>query len=177
MSREDADLDQRIAGIASLGEPMRRSLYLFVSHSTHDVSRDEAAEALGISRALAAFHLDKLAEEGLLETRFQRLTGRTGPGAGRPAKLYRRSSRQFEISLPPRSYELAARLFARTLSNAGEHPASTPLADVAHDWGAAIGSEARQLAGNEAGTDELLNAAQGILEMYGYEPQRDADGQ
>src|SRR5216117_1252223 len=96
------DLQSCIAAIASLDEPVRRELYLYVAGRRRDVGRDEAARALRISRALAAFHLDKLVKHGLLETSYRRLTHRRGPGAGRPAKLYRRAARQLEVALPPR---------------------------------------------------------------------------
>src|SRR5574340_288999 len=88
------ELESQIAGISTLDEPVRRDLYLYVAEREAAVGRDEAAEAVGVSRALAAFHLDKLVEAGLLEVEFRRLTGRSGPGAGLPAKLYRRSARQ-----------------------------------------------------------------------------------
>jgi DNA-binding transcriptional ArsR family regulator len=76
------------------------------------MGRDEAAAAVGVSRALAAYHLDKLAEAGLLDTRFQRRTGRAGPGAGRPAKFYLRSRSPVEVALPARNYQLIAELLA-----------------------------------------------------------------
>ena len=107
--------EQHIAGIAALGEPVRRALYFYVVDRGGAVSRDQAARGTGVSRALAAFHLDKLVAAGLLATEFRRLTGRSGPGAGRPAKLYRRSEEQLAVSLPPRSYALAAELFAEAL--------------------------------------------------------------
>ena len=175
METERTEISDQIAGVASLSEPVRRSLYLYVVRQPHDVSRDEAAEALGISRSLAAFHLDKLVAEGLLQTRFERLTGRTGPGAGRPSKLYRRSNRQIDVTLPPRSYELAARLFARSLAeDRSEQPTAT-LARVARDFGESLGREAHQLAGEDADSSHLLDAAQALLEVYGFEPQRCAD--
>ena len=71
-----------------------------------------------ISRALAAFHLDKLVGHGLLETSYRRLTGRRGPGAGRPAKLYHRSDVELDVTLPARRYELAGRVLARALTAA-----------------------------------------------------------
>src|SRR5438445_47979 len=97
-----SEFERQIAAIASLHEPARRGLYLYVSSRRREVGRDEAARALRISRALAAFHLDKLVQQGLLETSYRRLTGRRGPGAGRPAKLYRRSTRQVDFTLPRR---------------------------------------------------------------------------
>src|SRR5687768_1371314 len=90
--------DSVMAAVAALGDPLRRRIYRFVSGQDHAVSRDEAAKGMGISRSAAAFHLDRLVEEGLLEAVFRRLTGRQGPGAGRPAKLYRRAARDFSLS-------------------------------------------------------------------------------
>jgi len=114
-----APLADQIAGVAILADPVRRSLYHYVVGRHADVGRDEAARAVQVSRALAAFHLDKLVGAGLLETSYRRLTKRRGPGAGRPAKLYRRSSRQFSVSLPQRNYELCARVLADALAGAG----------------------------------------------------------
>ncbi|HEX5881251.1 MAG TPA: winged helix-turn-helix domain-containing protein [Actinomycetota bacterium] len=76
------DLDQRLAALASLGDPLRRELYSCVTGRDGGVGRDEAAAAVGVSRALAAYHLDKLVDAGLLDTRFERRTGRRGPRGG-----------------------------------------------------------------------------------------------
>ena len=80
------ELERQIATIASLDDPVRRGLYLYVSGRGREVGRDEAARAVRISRALAAFHLDKLVRHGLLVTTYRRLTKRRGPGAGRPVR-------------------------------------------------------------------------------------------
>jgi hypothetical protein len=93
-------LEGEVAGVAALNDPVRRALYGFVTESAEAVSREQAAAAVGVQKTLAAFHLDRLVDEGLLEFEFGRLTGRTGPGAGRPAKIYRRSNRQITLSLP-----------------------------------------------------------------------------
>lgn len=111
-------LERQIETIASLHDPVRRALYCYVSSRRGDVGRDEAARAVRISRALAAFHLDKLAAHGLLETSYRRLNRRRGPGAGRPAKLYRRSDLELHVTLPARRYELAGRVLARALTAA-----------------------------------------------------------
>jgi predicted ArsR family transcriptional regulator len=95
-------LDADLGAIGSLTDPTRRRLYAFVARSIEPVGRDEAADALGIPRQTAAYHLDRLAEEGLVDVEFLRRSGRTGPGAGRPAKLYKRTERDHEVSLPPR---------------------------------------------------------------------------
>src|SRR3954468_11384756 len=105
------DAEATLEALAPLAEPLRRRLYLHVAASPNAVGRDEAAAALGIARSLAAFHLDRLVQDGLLDTEYVRRSGRTGPGAGRPAKLYRRASSPHSITLPSRNYELAAQLF------------------------------------------------------------------
>ena len=105
-----------ITAIGLLAEPNRQRLYDFVVQSAEPVGRDDAAAALGMSRELAAFHLDRLVEAGLLETENRRRGGRSGPGAGRPPKLYRRTGREIAVSLPPRRYDLAADLMATTLA-------------------------------------------------------------
>src|SRR3954447_11249276 len=107
------DFDAQVIGIAALAEPIRRALYRFVVAQPGPVNRDEAAAGSGVARHVAKFHLDKLVEDGLLEVTYARPAGRGGPGAGRPAKLYRRSPLELAVSLPPREYELAGRLLAR----------------------------------------------------------------
>src|ERR687886_812552 len=106
---------QDLEAISLLQDPARRGLYEYVASANREVSRNEAAEAVGLQRTLAAFHLDRLAGAGLLEVTYRRLTGRTGPGAGRPAKLYTRASAEYAVSLPPRQYDLAAELLAEAV--------------------------------------------------------------
>ena len=101
-----------IEAIAVLQDPVRRRLYEYVIAQDHEVSRNEAAEGAGTQRTLAAFHLDKLVDAGLLATESRRLSGRSGPGAGRPAKLYRRSAAERQVSLPARDYRTAADMLA-----------------------------------------------------------------
>ncbi len=157
------ELERQIAAIASLAEPIRRRLYFYVARRRSDVGRDEAARALRISRALAAFHLDKLVDQGLLQTSYRRLTRRRGPGAGRPAKLYRRSRCQLDFTLPQRRYDLAGRVFARALTDARSPAARRALERTAHAWGRELGAQARRSAG--AG---LL----AVLGECGFEPAR-----
>jgi predicted ArsR family transcriptional regulator len=156
-----------VEAIALLDEPVRRDLYEWVVRQRDTVGRDEAAAALGITRALAAFHLDRLAAAGLLETEFRRLSGRTGPGAGRPAKLYRRSARDVEVSLPDRRYGLAAELFARALDGGPDRPRS--VSSVAHDAGVEIGRRTSRRRGTRS---RVLT----VLSDGGYEPVVDDTG-
>jgi predicted ArsR family transcriptional regulator len=148
-----AIVDQ-LDSIGSLHDPVRRSLYVYVVSRHDDVSREEAAAAVGIQRQLAAFHLDKLVEAGLLEPSFRRLTGRTGPGAGRPAKLYRRSSSEYLVSLPPRQYDLAAELLSQAVEEAGDRPAREALAEVARRFGRRLGAELRARLGSRASAQQ-----------------------
>jgi predicted ArsR family transcriptional regulator len=165
------DLERQIAAIALLDEPIRRGLYLFIVERRCEVGRDEAARALRISRALAAFHLDKLVQQGLLDASYRRLTARRGPGAGRPAKLYQRSSRQVDLTLPERRYELAGRVLARALT-AVAPAARAALARAARAEGRTLGAVARNRTGANGGTDRLLANALAVLGECGYDPAR-----
>jgi predicted ArsR family transcriptional regulator len=168
-----SDLERQLGGLAALDDPMRRTLYEHVATAARDVSRDEAARAVGISRSLAGFHLDRLVSEGLLAASFRRLTGRSGPGAGRPAKLYRRSDRQLEVSLPPRRYELAARLLADALDGSAATNPRKNLSKGARERGVRIGAEVRARVGARAGRKRLLESLLEALAAQGYEPELD----
>ena len=172
---ESTELEEQIAPLASLADPTRRRLYLFAVARPQGVGRDEAATGVGISRALAAFHLDRLVADSLLVADYRRLSGRTGPGAGRPAKIYRRSARELSFSMPRRNYELLARLLVQALTSTGEAPPES-LSRGAHDVGVSMGCEARDRAGRSAGRDRLLDAAATVLDDCGFEPRRGEDG-
>lgn len=109
-----------VTGLSSLDDPVRRRLYEYVIGCDGPAARDDAAAAVGISRTLAAYHLDKLADADLLETSYARTPGRGGPGAGRPAKRYRPSARGLHVSVPPREYRLLAQLLATAADRSGE---------------------------------------------------------
>ncbi|WP_250000203.1 transcriptional regulator [Actinoplanes sp. M2I2] len=122
------DLD----AVNSLADPVRRRAYEVVAAGAGPIGRDDVAEALGAGRTLAAFHLDKLVAAGLLEVSYARRSGRTGPGAGRPAKLYRAVAAERAVSVPPRAYRTAAELLAEALELAG---AEETLYEVARRHG------------------------------------------
>jgi predicted ArsR family transcriptional regulator len=127
------ELDAGLAALSALTDGVRRAAYRAVlAAGPGPVGRDEVAEALGVGRTLAAFHLDKLVDAGLLEVSYARRTGRTGPGAGRPAKLYRASATEHAVSVPPRDYRTAAELLAESVERSG---ADTALFDVAREHG------------------------------------------
>src|SRR3954452_10405642 len=166
-----------VAGVAALAEPVRRDLYLYVVAQAGPVSRDEASVGVNVPRHTAKFHLDRLVEEGLLDTDFKRLSGRDGPGAGRPTKRYRRAGREVVGALPERRYDLAGRLMAQ----ANERAASTGadvvslLHDAADEQGATIGAEAASRLGPGADTVGRLSATCDVLAEVGYEPRRVGD--
>ena len=130
------DFARRVTGVAALAEEVRRDLYLYVVAEPEPVSRDQAAAGVGVPRHTAKFHLDRLVEEGLLETEFRRLSGRQGPGAGRPAKLYRRSPGEVTVSLPERHYDLAGRLLAGAIEDSSRD--GTPVAAALQSGGAVV---------------------------------------
>ena len=115
-SRHQAAIQAQLRSVASLAEPVRQTLYRFVVERSQPVSREQAASGVGVAHHVAKFHLDKLEEDGLLEVEYRRPAGRTGPGAGRPAKFYRRAARDIAVSLPERRYELPGRLMAEAIT-------------------------------------------------------------
>jgi predicted ArsR family transcriptional regulator len=162
-----------IAAVAVLAEPTRRRLYDWVVAQGRPVGRDEAAGAVGIARSLAAHHLDRLVECGLLTPGYRRLSGRSGPGAGRPAKLYRAVERDIAISLPRRDYERAAQLFAEGIEAAAEPGAREGLLAAAARRGRELAASARASGGgDESSGSEVLD----VLAAEGYEPRTSADG-
>jgi predicted ArsR family transcriptional regulator len=166
-------VDKRIERLASLREPQRWALYRFVVDHGDAVSKDDAAEALGVARSVAGFHLDRLVDDGLLATEFRRLTGRQGPGAGRPAKLYRRAPEEISVSLPPRHYDLAAALLARAVDQATRTgtPVDEALTGVATERGRDLGEHVREAAGEHPARPALVEASLAMLEEQGYEPR------
>jgi predicted ArsR family transcriptional regulator len=148
-----------LSALSSLGDATRRRVYDHVAAQPGPVGRDETAAATGIGRTLAAYHLDRLAGEGLLDVSHERRSGRSGPGAGRPAKLYRRvAAAEHVVSVPPRGYDRAALLLAEAVEEAG---ADLELQAAARRLGAALGRE-------EPATDVVE-----ALARQGYEPYRE----
>ena len=161
---DDSTRHEDLAAVASIADPQRRALLEFVSRQGGSVGRDEAAAALGIARGTAAFHLDRLVDAGLLDTEFQRRTGKSGPGAGRPAKLYRRSAGEVVVSVPERHYDLAAELLSRAVeeSDVTGDPIRPTLERVSTEIGRELGSAAGSM-------DEALHT-------LGYGPVDDGLG-
>jgi predicted ArsR family transcriptional regulator len=155
-----------------LAEPNRRALYDFVVAEGDWVSRDRAAEEVGLGRGVTAHHLDRLADDGLLEVDYRRLNDRRGPGAGRPAKVYRRSPTEIAVSLPPRDYELAGCVLAEAAERAKRDgtPITRAIEDVAREQGREIALETkRQLNGRASAKQRRLRFLE-ALGALGFEP-------
>lgn len=166
MVNEEQAMDA-VDRVGVLSEPVRRKLYELVARAGTPVDRDMAARELGIGRPLAAFHLDRLVRAGLLDVEFHRRSGRTGPGAGRPAKFYvRPADRDVSVELPPRSYDVAADILAEGVERAGRAGrARASVLDVARERG-------RRMAEQGGSSRRLLP----MLETQGYEPFVDEEG-
>jgi predicted ArsR family transcriptional regulator len=167
------DFAADVAGVAALGEPVRRSLYRYVVAQDRPVSREEAAAGVGVAHHTAKFHLDRLAADGLLDVEFRRPPGRSGPGAGRPTKLYRRGARDIVVSLPERRYELAGEVMAEALTIAARDglPGRDAIRVAARAAGQHLADTAQ--AGSAASPQQMVSD---LLARYGYEPRADGDG-
>ena len=162
-----------VASIAALGEPVRRTLYRYVIAQDRPVSREDAAAGVGVAHHVAKFNLDRLVADGLLDVEYRRPPGRTGPGAGRPTKLYRRAARDISVSLPERRYDLAGRVLAEALTLVARD--DRPVPDAIRTAATAAG---QRLAGaaEPVPSDASPQMVGDLLTRYGYEPRVAADG-
>lgn len=120
--------------------------------------------AVGVSRSLAAYHLDKLVEHRLLEASYSRRCERGGPGTGRPPKLYQRARRDFAIRVPPRDYRLLGELLVRTAREDRSGVVRRTLERAAHKHGRSVGAHAKKT------TRDDRNRLPDLLRLQGYEP-------
>jgi len=167
------DLGARVTGVAALAEPLRRDLYRFVVAQPQAVSREQAAAGVGVPLHLAKFHLDKLVADGLLEFEFRRPPGRRGPGAGRPAKVYRRSPAEFFVSLPERRYEFVGLLLARAVTESEREgvPLEEAVRQAAREAGRTLGGNLLQRARPRPRRSDLRDGVVAVLRDSGYEPR------
>lgn len=160
-----ADLD---SAAAILADRTRRGIYLFIKHRREPVSVNQVADAFSIHRNAAKFHLDKLLECGLLQAEFKRVNGRSGPGAGRPSKLYSSTSVEVSFSIPERRYELLAQLLLRALTS-GES-----LEAVGYAFGRQLAVDFKK----DVQCEDPMDCVRSLLSQLGFEPtvETDADG-
>jgi predicted ArsR family transcriptional regulator len=167
----EAGLERNLAALATLADPTRRALYLHVLRAREDVGRDNAAAAVKITRSLAAFHLDRLVKDGLLEAGYRRLSGRSGPGAGRPAKVYRPKG-TIDVQAPERDYRLAGELLLEGLRGTGVGVGKREE-EAVRERGAALGRAARGEVGGRGTQRALTEAAVATLREHGFNPRPD----
>jgi predicted ArsR family transcriptional regulator len=174
---EGEGFDQQVGRLAVLGEPVRRALYRYVAGESAPVGREAAASAVGVPAHVAKFHLDKLEADGLLDSEYSRPPGRSGPGAGRPAKRYRRSTRELSVSLPARRYDLAGRVMAQAIAAATEcdRPVRDALQEAALAEGRRLGDLVNARMGRRSSSAALGRAVNSVLADYGYEPRPEDD--
>jgi predicted ArsR family transcriptional regulator len=165
--------------LALLSDDLRRRMYVSIRRAGRGVTRDEVAREHGVSRTLAAFHLDKLLAGGLLKASYARPPGRSGPGAGRTSKYYEPSDMEISVSLPERRYELAGRLMAEAIQSQGPGESAGGAADrAAQEEGFRIGEETRKRRRlRRPGREATLALAGELLAEYGFEPYRTETGE
>jgi predicted ArsR family transcriptional regulator len=193
---EEVEVDpvgEQLSRVGVLAEPVRRALYRYVAGQREAVSREQAANAVGLPLHTAKFHLDRLVKGGLLDVEFRRLTGRSGPGAGRPSKLYRRSPGQLSVSLPERRYDLAAEVLAEAVEQSlrSGAPVGEVLPDIAASTGRRVGAglsdrtsaavdgpDDPDVDSGPVGEDQARLVATGrVLADCGYEPVLEPEGE
>ena len=166
-------LAEQLDAVGTLSEPVRRALYRHVAGAAEPVSREQASEAVGLPLHTVKFHLDRLVDAGLLDVEYRRLTGRSGPGAGRPSKLYRRSAVQISVSLPERRYDVAGEVLAAAVERSlrEDVPVAHVLPEVSRAVGRRLGTSTVRGRTDPAdtGPDDLDRTAE-VLGAYGYEP-------
>jgi predicted ArsR family transcriptional regulator len=174
MSSEDSL--SPVAAVAALGDPTRSALYRYIAAQGTPVGREEAAAAVGVPHHVARFHLDRLHEAGLLEVEYKRPPGRGGPGAGRPAKLYRPAVTEFSVSIPERRYDLAGLVLTRTIATAmaGITPVAQALEEAAGEAGRALGQAAISHSSRPWQPSPLAAALQ-ALDAHGFAPHSGSD--
>jgi predicted ArsR family transcriptional regulator len=167
-----------LSSIAALDDPVRRKIFDFVRKARAPVNREEVAGSLGISRKLAAFHLDKMEDRGLLVSHYARPAGRRGPGAGRSAKYYQPTEGEIRVSIPERKYDLAGELLLEAVRSHQPNETGPESAfRVARQRGHALGEEQRRVRRlRPLGPERALAVAEEILDDYGFEPYRDEPG-
>lgn len=167
MVTEMSDVEA-IQAIAALSDGVRRRLHDFVRTASHPVTRDEAARAVGISRKLAAFHLDKLVDAELLTYTFR------PAGVGRPSKVYERAGKELRVSIPARRHEVLAEILTHAVMTEHEHGSAKAAAtEAARRRGVAAGQAAREAQRlGRLGPERGLSATEEILSEFGFEPVR-----
>ncbi|MFF6997304.1 helix-turn-helix transcriptional regulator [Streptomyces sp. NPDC008313] len=166
--------DAAIDSVSALGEGTRRQMFAYIRRARRPVTRDEAAASVGISRKLAAFHLDKLVDAGLLRARYGSPTGIRK--VGRQPKVYEPTATPIHVSIPDRRHEFLADLLVQAVTTEGEEETGAQAAArAARERGHALGERERtELRPGRLGTERGLTLCERMLDEHGFEPSREA---
>jgi len=163
---------QAVSAVAALADGSRRRMYEFIRSARRPVSREEVAAGVGISRKLAAFHLEKLVEVGLLRASFAPVGGIRR--VGRTPKVYEPADADVRISIPARQPELLAEILVdAVLAETEGATARTRAAEIARARGTALGAAERARHRGRLGAERALTALGGLLARSGFEPDRE----
>jgi len=166
VSTQASDPRAVLGAVGVLGDESRWKLFSFVRRARRAVTREEAAERVGISRKLAAFHLDKLVDAGLLRAHYEGV-GRVG----RAPKVYEPSDVDVQVSIPARQYDLLADILIDAVLS--EDPRGS-AEGIATERGREIGTAEREgERPGRLGTERALTMTCRLLSRHGFEPLRD----
>jgi predicted ArsR family transcriptional regulator len=175
ISAESQHLDQTIGDLTSaLGDPTRRAIFIAVREAGDAMTSSDVANLFGIHTNVARHHLDKLASDGYLRITHRRQNGRSGPGAGRPAKCYEATSKEIDLHFPSRRPDVLIELLLRVIGRTG----ISDLPQVAEEIGREYGREIAAEIGNpdENGYDEAVKAVAEAMTGVGFHMSPDLDG-
>ncbi|SNQ48993.1 Transcriptional regulator [Frankia canadensis] len=165
------DVDEAAwSSLRLVADPQRRAIYTHLRGATAPMSRDQVAAGLAIARTTAAFHLDRLAESGLLAVTYARPAGRGGPGAGRPAKLYQAREVDLEVAIPARRYERLARILVQSADLLDGEDYQARAQTVAFAAGERDSAEHEAPKAQAPQALKPLSRAAAALRQLGYEP-------
>lgn len=176
ISSASRQLSDSISDLTSaLGDPTRRAVYIAIRESTGPMSTAGIAELFDIHPNVARHHLDKLAADGYLDVTHRRPNGRTGPGAGRPAKYYAVSSKQIDVHFPTHRHDVLSDMLVRII----DRIAPDNIREVAEQVGTEVG---RELAGEigspeDTGYEGAVKAVVRAMTGIGFGVSSDVAGQ
>lgn len=144
----------------ALGEETRFDIFRRIASSPEPLSVKELVSQLGMHHSAIRIHLNKLQEAGLIHAKKRHMPG----VVGRPQLAFLPSAQALSITLPPRNYELLARL-AMDLALAREDAESPE--DFGVHWGRGYMRESGRFADGPAPLDEALDALMVELRQLG----------
>jgi predicted ArsR family transcriptional regulator len=163
-----------IKAVAALDDDLRSGMYAFIREARRPVTRDEAAASVGISRKLAAFHLDKLVDAGLLRSHYESVGGLRK--VGRTPKVYEPADIDITVTIPQRQHDVLADILMEAVLTESEGESAHDAAlRVANRRGEAIGTAEREQANpGRLGAERALTLTQALLARHGFEPTRES---